>query len=407
MPFAAHSDLMSIFWSAHRITYDQRLAVRLQALLRYFHAGYLWLLTPTLPPTDSLWVHHADDPLLNPFVSPEAASTGAWFDFVSHPQVYRTLFLLKLPYLFFDLACAFLLYRLGSNNRESRLMFKFWWLNPILFFATYVFGRYEVLALFFILLSIYLVKEGRWKAGLLALGVAIAIRYYAIFLLPFYVLSLQPGWKRRVQGTIIGLAPWFTVNLVTWALAGSAEARELINLPHSNYLLSMKLQIAAWDNLYIFPLLYFLLILHRLYNREVGLGSLQQYGLVALLLLFATARIGQSPQYWTWFLPLLAVGVAEDRHLLPLHVAQILCLAVYNFIDLRATAGYLFAPVAPDFFWSLPSPVEVIGRFASPEVVISLAHTVFSAITLWMAYLVCRHLKTTFSTDTRVDGAIG
>jgi len=404
MPFTAHSDLMQIYWKAHLVAYHHELAVGFQALLRLFHAAYLWLLTPLLPPTDSLWIHQADDPLLSPFFSAELVSTQGWFDFISHPQIYRTLFLLKIPYLFFDLACAFLLCRLGSNTPKSRLMFRFWWLNPILFFATYIFGRHEVIALFFILLSIYLVKRGGWNGGLLALGVAIAIRYYALFLLPFYVLSLAPGWKKRVQGVIIGLAPWLIVNFINWSMTGSPEAKGLINLPHDNYLLSMKFQVAAWDNLYIFPLLYFLLTLHRLYNREVGLGSLQQYGLVAFLLLFATAHIGQSPQYWTWFLPLLVIGVAEDRHLLPLHVAQILCLAIYNFVDHRATAGYLFAPIAPDFFWSLPSPAEVISHLASPERVISMARTAFSAVTLWMAYFVFRQMRTTLWPDTRVDG---
>lgn len=397
MPFAAHSDLMQTYWKAHLVVCHHELALGLQTLLRLFHAAYLWLLTPVLPPADSLWIHHAGDPLSSPFFSARVASTQGWFDFISHPQVYRTLFLLKLPYLFFDLACVFLLYRLGSNSARSRLMFKFWWLNPILFFATYVFGRHDVMALFFILLSFYLIQRGRGRGGLLALGVAIAMRYYAVFLLPFYALSLPPGWKKRVQGFIIGLAPWLIVNLVNWSIAGSPEAKGLINLPHDNYLLSMKFQVAAWDNLYIFPLAYFLLLLHRLYNREYGLRSLQQYSLIAFLLLFATAYTGQSPHYWTWFLPLLAIGVVEDRRLLPLHAAQVLCLAVYSFIGNRATAGYLFASTAPDFFWSLPSPVEVIGHFASPEVVISLARTAFSAVTLWMAYLVFRRMRITVS----------
>jgi hypothetical protein len=364
MPFATHSDLPGMYWTAHLIAYHHRSAVRLQALLRCFHGGYLWLITSILPPPDTLWIHHADNPFLNPFVSARVVSTQGWFDFISHPQVYRTLFLLKLPYLFFDLACAFLLYRLGSNSARSRLMFKFWWLNPILIFATYVFGRHEVIALFFVLLSIYWIKRGRWKGGLLALGVAIAIRYYALFLLPFYVLSLQPGWKKRVQGGIIGLAPWLIVNLVTWSITSSSEAGSLINLRHDTYLLSMKFQIAAWDNLYIFPLVYFLLVLHRLHNRAYGLRSLQQYSLIALLLLFATAYTGQSPHYWTWFLPLLTIGVAEDRRLLPLHVVQVLCLVVYSFIGNRATA-----------------------------------------VTLWMAYLVFRHVKTSFSAGTRAGGA--
>jgi hypothetical protein len=383
MPFATHSDLLGMYGITYQAAQRARFAFGLQALLGYFHLAYFWLITPLLPSAGTLWVH--------PFFT----SFTDWFEFISYPRVYRFLFLFKLPYLFFDLACAWLLYRLGSNNTRPRLMFKLWWFNPILFFAIYIFGRHEVIALFFILLSIYLIRHERQTWGLLALGIAIAIRYYAIFLLPFYLLSIHPAWKERLQGVGIGLAPWFILNIMTWLMSGLPEVTHLANLPHDNYLLSMKLAITAWDNLYIFPLLYFLLILHRLYNREYGLRSMQRYSLVVLLLLFATAATGQSPQYWTWFLPLLVLEIAEDNRLLPLHIAQIACLTIYSFIGSRATAGYLFASISPSFFWSLPSPVEIIGRFASPEIVISLARTAFSAVTFWMAYLIFQQLPIT------------
>ena len=406
MPLATHSDLIQFYWKSHLITFHNEFAVGFQALLRLFHAGYLWVLTPVLPPADSLWIHHAENLLINPFAVSESAATQAWFGFISHPQIFRSLFLLKLPYLFFDLACAFLLYRLGSGGTKSRRMFKLWWLNPILIFAIYVFGRHEVIALFFIVLSIYLVRQGSPKAGLLSLGVAIAIRYYAVFLLPFYVLSMEPGWKKRVQGLFYGLIPLIILNLATWAFAGSIETTGLINLPNDDFLLSMKIQVAAWDNLYIFPLLYFLLLLHRLYYREYGLETLQRYCLIASLLLLATAYTGQSPQYWTWFLPFLVIGVAEDNRLLPLHFAQILLLAVYSFIGARATGGYLFAPISPDFFWALPSPVELISKSTSPEIVISLARTGFTAVTLWMAWLVARRMSLSRSLPPRQQNGI-
>jgi hypothetical protein len=394
MPFAAHSDLMHMYWSAHLVAYHQKSTLGLQMLLRYFHAGYLRLITPFLPPVDTLWLHNTQDIFLNPFLSGRVVSPQGWFDFINHPQIYRALLLLKLPYLFFDLACAFLLYRLGSDKAKSSRMLAFWWLNPILIFAVYVFGRHDVVALFFVLLSLYLLKKDKYTWGLLALGCAIALRYYPMLLLPFYLISLRPGWKKGLQWMGTALAVWLMINLVAWSLGNSIEIKNLFNLAHNNYLLAMKFSIASWDNIYIFPLLYFLLVLHSLYNIQAHrLRSLRQYSLMALLLLFATAYSGQSPHYWTWFLPFLTLEVVEDQRLLPLHIAQVLCLLVYSFIGGRSTAGYLVASISPDFFGSLPSPVEIIEQFASPEMVISLARTAFSAITLWMAYLVFQKLN--------------
>lgn len=393
MPLAAHSDLMHMYWNAHLVLSGQQAAFGLQTLLIYAHAAYLWLLGSLLPPAGSLWISQADKPFLNPFLGGRVVSTQGWFDFISHPQAYRTLFLLKLPYLFFDLACVWLLYRLGTGRSKSSSLVKLWWLNPILIFAVYVFGRHEVVALFFVLLSIYLTQRGRRMWGLLALGVAIALRYYAIFLLPFYVLSFETSWKKWLLAALCGLAVWGGVNLLVWGTTGSTEALRLTSLSHGDYLLAMKFQIADWDNLYIFPLLYCLLVLHRLYNRAYGLESLRRYSLVALLLLFALSYSGQSPHYWTWFLPFLVLEMAEDRRFLPLHLAQAACLLGYSFIGGRSTAGYLFAPLAPDFFWSLPAPIELIGEWLSPEVFISMARTAFSAITLWMIYLAWQRLE--------------
>jgi hypothetical protein len=405
MPISAHSDLMQIYWNAHLITFHHKL-VGFQVVLQYFHAGYLWLISSLLPPASTIWIHLVETPLVNAFAGAEVSFNETWFNFISHPQIFRTLFLFKLPYLLFDLGCAFLLFRIGSDSANSRWMFKFWWFNPILIFAVYIFGRHEVIALIFIILSLYLIKREKHGWGMLALGLAIAIRFYAVLILPFFVFSLQPEWKKRVLGLTIGLSPWLIVNLVGWALASTSEARVLASLPHSSYLLAMDFQIAAWDNIYVFPLLYFLLLLHRLYNQEYGVKSLVQYSLIALLFLFATAYTGQSPHYWTWFLPLLTLMAAEDHHLLPLHVAQILCLVIYSFVGGRSTASYLFAAISPEFFWSLPSPVDILERFTSPEVTISLFRTAFSAITFWMAYLVFRRIKVTFLMDKHAKGEL-
>ena len=402
MPIATHSDLLSNYWDAHLIVYHHQLMV-FQSVIEYLHAGYLWIIATFLPPPDSLWVHIPGKYLLNPYINPDIVSIIGWFDFVNLPQVFRTLFLLKLPYIFFDLGCAFLLYRMGSDRFSSRRIFGFWWLNPLVIFAVYIFSRHEVIALFLIILSLYWIKQGKHNLGVLTLGLAIATRYYAILLLPFYILSIYPSWKKRIIGLMIGLSPWLLINFVGWAFSGSFDLQGLAGMPHNSYWLSMKFQIAAWDNIYVFPLVYFLLLLHRLYNREFGYQSLVQYSLITLLLLFATGYSGQSPQYWTWFLPLLAIAAVENRHLLPLHAIQIGCLVIYSFIGGRSTAGFLFAPLSPELFWSLPSPAEIIQRFTSPEVTISLARTLFSAISLWMVFLIFRRIKVTFLMDTHQE----
>ncbi len=382
MPFTAHSDLLHMYWMGNNIISVWGPSFKMQAVLAYFHAAWLRFVTWTSPAISTLFTPQFD-----------FHSAQDWFTFVSQPQIYRALFAFKLPYLLFDVACALLLYHLASDRDKALLLFRFWWWNPLVIFAVYIFGRHEPIAIFFVLLSLYLIRREHLEWGLLALGAAIAIRYYAFFLLPFYVLSMQGGWAKRLERFALGLAPWLVVNVLTWVGGHGLDVLGLVNYPSELYLLPVKFPVAAWDNLYIFPLVYFLLLLHGLHNRAGGFRSLVQYSTIALLLLFSTAYIGQSPQYWTWFVPLLAIQLVENRHLVPLHLLQIISLAVYSLIGSRAMAGYLFAPIAPTFFWSLPSPIEVVGQVFPPELVISLAHTAFSAITIWMAYLVFRQIR--------------
>lgn len=405
MPFTANSDLLYTYWDAHQIAYHHQ-QVGFQFVSNYLHAGYLWLITSLLPPIDTIWVHLVENPELNPYLGLQVTSLQGWFDFINQSHVYRTLFLLKLPYLLFDLGCAYLLYKMGSDRLSSRRIFTFWWLNPIVIFAVYIFGRHEVIALFLIVLSLFLIKQEKYILGILTLVLAMAIRYYAIFLLPFFIFSIYPTWRKRLILLFAGILFLLAINLLGLVLFGFIDIGSLVNLPHSNYLLSLKLPIAPWDNLYIFPMVYILLLLHRIYNLECNQDSLVRYSLVVLLILFATAYSGQSPHYWTWFLPLLAVVIAEDRDLIPLHIAQIICLVGYSMLGGRSTAGYLFAPISPEFFWSLPSPVEILQRFGSPEAVISLARTAFSAVSLWMSFMVFHRIKTTYLFDIKQDRAV-
>jgi len=381
MPFAVHSDCLHTYWVGSCAAFDNESRFGMQTLLTWLHVGYLRLASPVLPFIETF---------CNDFESIASDPNATWFNIVNLHNIFRALLVFKFPYLLFDLGCALLVYRLGTDKSRSVWMLTFWWLHPLLFFGVYIFGRHETITLFWVLLSLYLIKCGKRKWGVTALGIAIATRYYTMFLLPFYALVLYPDWKKRGVSLLLGLAPWMIVNGLSWIWLGKPEIASLVSYPSENYLLPIKFPLAPWDNIYLFPLIYFLLILYYLYYPEHNVEALQRYSMVSLLLMFATAYVGQSPHYWTWLLPFLTLEIARNRRLLPVHIAQIVCLAVYGLLGGRATAGYLFGPIAPDFFWSLPSPIEIISRFVPAETLISLAHTAFSALTLWMAYLVFR-----------------
>jgi len=168
MPFVVHADFLSVYMRAHLIISHQLpLIGRAQMLIHAFHSFFLWIFKPLLPYVDIMLDGSANHLTFN---------WEMFYKFVTHPAVFRTLFLLKLPYLFFDLACVYLILAIFHNRKKKLYAFKFWMLNPIIIFATYIFGRYECIAIFFILLSLYYAKRKSFIKSLLFLGISIITR---------------------------------------------------------------------------------------------------------------------------------------------------------------------------------------------------------------------------------------
>lgn len=389
MPFAVHSDFIHMVWASSCSLFDGKTIIQMQTILVYLHSATEWLALPLVTSAPSFCSSYNFN---------LAQVNDEWLRFISQPEIFRLLFIYKFPYLVMDVACVVLLYKTTPAEWKLRI-FKFWWWNPLILFAVYIFGRHETITLFFIILSIYFIKTKRSHLGLLSLGIAIALRYYALFLLPVYLLTLDTGWKKRFQNAATCILPWFLVNLFSWGINGTPEILMLAAYPNENYLLPVKFTVAGWDNLFIFPLGYFLILLYLHSQQKKDIHTLLSYSLLVLLWMYATTYIGQSPHYWTWFLPFLAFLLPDVPNLLWFFVLQTICLWGYSLLGNRAFAGYLFGPLAPHFFWSIPSPIELIAPILSPETFISLAHTGFSTITLWMMYMV-------FQKNARINAGI-
>lgn len=389
MPFCAHSDLLSVYWRSH-VFLNHGIRFGLSPI-QILHDLFSWLLTPLLPSSSVTWPTE-----LGMTSHMTLSQIDNWALVIGRPQIYQALFLFKVPYLLFDLGCLAILFQMfrGEPRKRFRAL-SFWWLNPILIFGAYVFARHDVIALFFVLLSLLLFQKNRFVGSLLLLGAAIILRLHPIFLLPFYIFAVAPTSWKTVKLFAAGILCFLVVELVSQFFGGYSHTMQLANWSYPyHFLLAAQLPVSSWDTIYLFPLFYFLLLLHCMSNTNRNYHNLQRYGLVILLLLFATTASGQSPHYWTWFIPCLTLVVVEDDRLKYLSYLQFIFLLVYSFIGGRSTAGYLFASISPDFFWSLPSPAEIIGQYVPIETFISLVRTALSAVTLWMAYLAFRQIKT-------------
>ncbi|MBA7702863.1 hypothetical protein ES703_111638 [subsurface metagenome] len=311
--------------------------------------------------------------------------------FAIHPNIFRTLFLLKIPYLIFDLGCAFLLLTIFLDRKKGLTAFKFWMLNPVIIFSAFIFSRYEPIAIFFIILSLYYAKKDLLVKSLFSLGVAVIIRLYPLILLPFFVIILGKGLQQRLKLAFWGLLPLGIMVALSKLFTGVSEVESWAGLFHANYLMSLRFSLGiAYDVIFVFFAGYTLLLLYAYFNTDHSFANLWKINLILLLFFFATCFF--HPQYFMWLMPFLVLQVAEDKKFVGLFAIQVLCWVVYTFQWKEPLAGYLFVPLGVSYFMSLRSPFEIINQYYSAVNFMGIFRSIFSGVAFWMMYLVFKEL---------------
>ena len=380
MPITVYyPDLLGIYWRSSLIAYNKMpWAGGGQMFAHYLHAFFLWIFKPLMPYFNNI--------LYNPTMDP-GLPQDMFIAFVRHPNVFRTLFLFKVPYLIFDVGCAFLLLRIFQDHKKGVLAFIFWIVNPIVIFATYIAARYEGIPAFFILLSLYYAKKNLPTRSLLSLGISVIVRWYPLILLPFFIIILEKKLVKRLKLGFWGLLPLGLMMILARWFGGSHEVKVLTQIPWHENFFAMGFYLGhLYDNVFIFVVAYTFLLLYAYFNTNYSFTSLWKAALVLLLIFFATCFF--HVHYLMWLIPFLTLQIVEDRRFIGLFVAQVLCFVVYTFQWGQHLAGFLFTPLDFSYFANLWSPFKIINQYYPADKFISVFRSIFSGISLLMAYLI-------------------
>ena len=372
-PFTSSTDLL---WPYHRgfLLLKGNYSPGITFFADYLHGLFLVMLKPLL---GSKFLNMWNIPWgpTHPTTSLEVSSMlHTFFAFISQPGIFWILFLLKLPYLFFDLGCAFLLLRIKGENS-----FRFWMLNPVIIFITSIYGRYEVIPIFFILLGIYLwLKKGFREIGFFTIGIASLIRLYPLILFPFLIVGDKDKPKRIFTSILAGILP-----LLPFFFIPKSEG--ITSLPHLNYLLSMNFFLGFHSTIYIFVLGYFLLLFKSFYsnNRE----NIVFYLVILHLLLFSTCYF--HLQFYAWLIPFLSLIISGRRDIEKFFYFSLIFYFLYIFQWGKVNSVFLFAPLNPSKIISIPSLQELL----SPETFhkfMGIVRTGLSASLIWIMFLIVK-----------------
>ncbi|MCX6727060.1 MAG: hypothetical protein NTY75_04650 [Candidatus Shapirobacteria bacterium] len=299
------------------------------------------------------------------------------------PNLPWYLLIIKLPYLIFDFAVAFLLYKYFTNPRHRYLAFIIWIFNPVTLYATFCMGVFDIIPVFFTVLSAFLLKKNKLALSALAIGFGIAFKMYPIFLLPFIIFK-SDKWLSRIKIGIISLLPVILTNL---PFITSSAYRYMVFSPKSQKMFYMEWMLSVAEGL--FP---FLLILTFLYllsqNKFLRPKFYCSYFMVVFLLLFSVTHF--HPQWFIWITPFLIIELLNyhfKEAWLYLGLVFIYIFIVFTFENSLSVG--LFAPLNPSLA-SFVGTQSILTKAVDINQLKSYFRSVFAGISIYLAFT---HLK--------------
>ncbi|MBU1126877.1 hypothetical protein KKF11_00855 [Patescibacteria group bacterium] len=331
--------------------------------------------------------------LLKPFLG--GGFIGWIFDWgpgrLANPEIFRYLFILKIPYLILDIVTAFLLTCFFKEKKQKQKIFLFWLFNPVVLYSIYGLASFDILPSLFVLWSVFLVLKKRPMLGGLILGLAAAFKTYPLLLLPFLAIFGAKDTKTRLKIFILGLVPYF---LTCLPFLGSTPFRESVLLSGlSQRLFLAAIPIGFGENLIIFvAALTFLFFLALRFASSLSHPEekIIPFFLAVLLLVFGLSHF--HPQWIVWILPFLTILLVKKPSLFFAQVVFYLSfLAVVFLLNDRAQLFGLLTPINLDFS-EMPSIFEILRdkKIIDPFLVQSLFHSLLAGTALWLGWQILK-----------------
>ncbi len=386
MPFTMHMDAYQIYSRAADAAYDgEWFGWSAQILIQSLHNLWLLIIRPLLPNSAGIWSETSS-------VAGVGASPEDYQRFLAYDHVFRAIFLMKLPYVVADLGCAWLITKLVSPARRFAAA-AFWLLNPLVIYATAVFGRHDVLAIFVVLLAVLVVRRESDLArlgGLALLGVATLTRFFPIVIVPIFVLAYRRSNRQLAAAAGLLAGFWVVLEVAGIALSGNSPTLELLgSYEHVEYWTDLGIRLRFDDFIFIFPLVYALGLLW-IAERDLTPEEFPSIAAASFLVLFGLTFF--HPHWSIWLVPFLALTIASSPRLVIYHAIQIVALAFYFTQWGSWTTWELLRPALGDRVASLPDPYDAISAQIEPLLVYGLVRSLLTAVSLWLAWRILEPL---------------
>lgn len=333
-----------------------------------------------------------------------AGLTGQAVDFIrsTHDEnILLNLFMLKLPYLVADLLAVLTLFKISQMRLVNVWHVVIWATSPVILYTTYIFGQYDILVLFLILLGFVIIKK-RPYIGFLILGLAGAFKIYPFLIIIPSAIILGFNLKEKLKLLTISFLPFIVTAIPT--LISSPDLALFTFFPKNifhyktvlygwaKYSPIIKYATFAFSYLVVLSVAFFLKIKDK-WRFAIGLS------LITFLL--AVTLAGRTHfHYLIWEMPLLLLWF-NKRHKF---VAIVILVQTVSFASYKLLANHLqlglFAPLAPEYFSTLPTINSLINQLIPYRIVSTFGFLIFTTVNFYLIINIMSYLlfKAKFTT---------
>lgn len=380
IPFFMHTDLLSTFRRAAETVFAGNIGSDFQQFLtNIIHSAYLFVARFFIPDISSY---------SNILLDPDASAS--WINFISSNNVFIVLSLFKSLYLFFDIICMFLIIRLLYDGEAGKKLkvFKYWALNPIVIFVSFIFARHDVIGIFVTLVAILLAKYKRKYWAIAVLALAVAVRFFPIMILPLLIFYLADRKKDYIILFSIGISGLVAIEAFSYIYFNRSVIFSLLNTEHFNFILSSKLELIVHDRIFLFVAVYIIIILSFLHLRKKSFDVFLNYCAIVYLMYVSLCYF--HPQYLLWMVPFLILIFVRKNYLLYYHWVQFGLLLFILIYWGDGVTKFLLTPIDSRYFIFLTGPIPIVNRFYDPAKFVNIFRSIFTGVSLWMVYLIYR-----------------
>lgn len=300
---------------------------------------------------------------------------------LGNPQLNLLLLLLKLPYFFFDIAIAYLLMGMFTDEKQKKLAFVLWMFNPVNLYATYMIGQFDVIPTFLTVAAIYLsTKKKSLIPSAILLGIGAGFKIFPLLFIIPLALVKQKFWDKVKVLLTAGITYIICAYPFVWSKGFRMTAMLAGQTTKSFY---AQIPISGGESVILFLAAVVFIYIVFYFNKTIAWDLWKRF-FVMISVFFVFTHF--HPQWFLWTMPFFVMDLVHTRFKhLPLFIGLlIIFLGMITFFDSGLSIG-LFSPVNSALY-NLPDFWKLLGLNLDINTSRSILQTVFVGILGYYIY---------------------